>query len=280
LIQIGIMQGRLSPARARPQSFPWESWQAEFERARSFGFDAIEWLFDPVGYEQNPIWTEVGLTQIRESMLASGVTVRSICADYFVGQSLLGASEAERRRRVQVLNVLVTRASQLGVRVVVVPALEAGEVRDADGEAVLLDCLSEPLALARSGGVTLAVESNMPAERYLELMDRSADCALGICFDTGNRTAQGEDIIGDLDRLAPWVAEVHVKDRLVGGPNVPLGEGAAPFDGFFARLAVGGYSGPLILETTVQDDYEYHAKRNLAFVRSRVSRVHPVDANV
>jgi L-ribulose-5-phosphate 3-epimerase len=271
-MQLGIMQGRLSPARARPQSFPWESWQAEFDRARFHGFDLIEWVFDAVRYEENPIWTEAGLAQIRERTRSSGVSVETICADYFVQHPLLRAAQAERDHHIEVLNALVTRASQLGARVVVIPVLEVGEIQNVEEQVVLLECLRRPLTLARAVGVRLAVESNMPADRYLQLITQAGQPALGICFDTGNRTALGSDIVADIGRLAPYVCGVHIKDRLLNGPNVPLGEGAAPFDKFFSRLAVSGYSGPLILETTVRDDYEYHARRNLDFVRSRLSR--------
>jgi sugar phosphate isomerase/epimerase len=274
-MQLGIMQGRLSPARARRQSFPWESWQAEFERARFHGFDLIEWVFDAVRYEENPIWTEAGLAEIRESMRSSGVFVDTICADYFVQHPLLRASEAERSHHIEVLNVLVRRASLLGARVVVIPVLGAGDIRNAEEQVVLLECLRKPLTLARAVRVRLAVESNMPADLYVQLITQAADPALGICFDTGNRSAVGVDIVADIGRLAPYVCGVHIKDRLGDGPNVPLGEGGAPFDEFFQSLAVSGYSGPLILETTVGDDYEYHATRNLEFVRSRVSRVGP-----
>jgi L-ribulose-5-phosphate 3-epimerase len=271
-MQLGIMQGRLSPARARLQSFPWESWQAEFDRARFHGFDLIEWVFDAVRYEENPIWTEAGLAHIRERTRSSGVSVETICADYFVQHPLLRAAEPERDHHIEVLNALVTRASQLGARVVVIPMLEVGEIQDVKEEVLLLECLNRPLTLARAVGVMLAVESNMPADRYLQLITQAGDPALGICFDTGNRTAFGADIVADIGRLAPYVCGVHIKDRPLNGPNVPLGEGAVPFDTFFSRLAGSGYSGPLILETTVRDDYEYHARRNLEFVRSRLSR--------
>lgn len=271
-MQLGIMQGRLSPARARLQSFPWDSWQAEFDRARSYGFDLIEWVFDPVRYDENPIWTEAGLGQIRERMRGTGVSVATVCADYFVRHPLLRAAEPERNHHIEVLNALITRASQLGARVVVIPVLEAGEIQNTEEQVALLEYLRGPLTLARAVGVTLAVESNMPADRYLRFITQAGHPALGICFDTGNRTALRADIVTDIGRLAPHVCEVHIKDRLWGGPNVPLGDGAAPFDRFFSRLAVSGYSGPLILETTVLDDYAYHAKRNLEFVRSGLSR--------
>ncbi len=270
-MQIGIMQGRLSPARARLQSFPKDSWQIEFERARSYGFGLIEWLFDAVEYEENPIWTDAGLAQIRQCMMSSGVSVETICADYFVDHPLVPGPAGERRHHVEVLKVLITRASRLGARVILVPALEGGEVHNAEEQAVLLECLSGPLTLAKSAGVTLAVESNMPADHYLQFMGRGAHSALGVYFDTGNRSAEGFDIVCDIRRLGPYLRGVHIKDRCVDGRNVALGEGVVPFDGFFSALAVSGYSGCLVLETSVGDDYEYHARRNLAFVRSRVN---------
>ena len=275
-MRVGIMQGRLSPPGARPQSFPFDSWQTEFRRAQAYGFDLIEWLFTAADYEQNPIWTEAGLAAIRQRMLATGVSVASICADYFVDHQILRVPEGERRRHLQVLNVLIERAAQLEAPVIVLPVLDAGELRDASDDALLLESLREPLALAHSRGVTLALESNTSADRQINLVRQAADPALSICFDTGNRVAQGLDIVADIHLLAPYVSEVHIKDRLLKGPNVPLGEGAAPLQAFFEAVASGPYSGPFILETTVGDDYEYHAKRNLNVTRSRAISSSPV----
>ena len=280
-MRLGIMQGRLSPQGARAQSFPFGSWQSEFRRAQSYGFDLIEWLFAAADYERNPIWTEAGLADIRQCIMATGVSVASICADYFVDHQILRVPDGERRRDLQVLNVLIERAAQLDAPVIVLPVLDAGELRDATDDAILLESLLEPLALAHSRGVTLALESNTPGDRYLNLIRQAADPALSICFDTGNRVAQGLDIVADIHLLAPYVSEVHIKDRLVKGPNVPLGEGAAPLHAFFEAVTSGLYSGPFILETTVGDDYEYHAKRNLRFTRSSTSSSPvPVDPDV
>jgi len=277
-MRLGIMQGRLSPRGARPQSFPFETWQTEFQRARFYGFDLVEWLFSAADYTRNPLWTAPGLADIRQCIRASGVSVASICADYFVDYPILRVPDGERRRHVEVLNRLIERAAQLEVPVIVLPVLDAGELHDGRDDAILLESLIEPLALARSMGVTLAIESNTPADRYLNLIAQAADPALSICFDTGNRVAQGLDIVADIHLLAPYVREVHIKDRQLNGPNVALGEGAAPLDAFFDAVTSGPYAGPFILETTVGDDYEYHAKRNLNFVRSRTATAPvPVD---
>lgn len=266
-MRIGIMQGRLSPARTRPQSFPWDSWRAEFMRARTHGFDLLEWLFEAGAYQENPIWTDTGLNAVRDLVAQTGVAIDTICADYFVSHSLLRTPEPERQAHIEVLHTLIARTSQLGARVIVVPALEAGDVRNADDLACLVKCLRSPLERAQAAGVALALESNMPTDRYLRLV--AAAPTLGICFDTGNRAAAGLDIVADFSRLAPYVRVVHIKDRLPAGPNVPLGTGAAPLEAFLAALTSGHYSGPLVLETTVGSDYAVQARLNLEFVRSR-----------
>lgn len=268
-MRLGIMQGRLSPARERPQSFPSDSWQEELARARSFGFELLEWLFTAAGYERNPIWSSEGVAIVRERVKASGLRVESICADYFVAHPLVRMPDPERSQHIQVLNALIARAAELGSRVIVVPALEEGDVYGPDDIAALAGALRGSLSLAKAEGVTLALESNMPADRYLELV--SAAPLLGICFDTGNRTAAGLDIVSDIAHLARHVRVVHIKDRLLGGPNVPLGTGAAPLDAFLAALVDAAYSGPVILETTVGENYAAHARRNLDFVRSRLA---------
>ena len=266
-MRIGIMQGRLSPARERAQSFPWSSWEAEFDRARSHGFDSIEWLFDAPGYEDNPIWTREGCAAIRRAAAASGVSVVSVCADYFVSHPLLRAAEADRVRHLRVLDRLVGQAAEVGAGVIVLPVLEEGEVTSAADVDRLVGWLREPARTASAARVELALESNMPAELYLHLS--AAEPRIGICFDTGNRSAAGRDIVGDLGRLAPYLREVHVKDRGPDGRNVPLGTGATPLDAFLTGLGASGYAGPLVLETTVGDDYAAQAGRNLAFVRAR-----------
>jgi hexulose-6-phosphate isomerase len=50
---------------------------------------------------------------------------------------------------------------------------------------------------------------------------------------------------------------VHVKDRILGGTTVPLGEGAADFPSVFHHLAQIGYDGALILQTARAADGDH-----------------------
>src|SRR6266404_9886388 len=100
------------------QAFPWKSWEEEFCYARACGFDIIEWLFEADDYQQNLIWTKTGLQKIRREIVASGVQVRSVCADYFMAHPFYRVTEKERIQSVTVLKKLIIRAARLGIGVI------------------------------------------------------------------------------------------------------------------------------------------------------------------
>jgi hexulose-6-phosphate isomerase len=269
--EIGITQGRLSPpVPGRLQAFPWSSWEEEFSRARGCGFDIVEWLFEAERYEQNPICTATGLAKIRRQIAATGVQLRSVCASYFMTYPFFRVSEQERARSISVLNDLIRRAAALDVRTILLPVLEASEIRTGLEKVQLLDALSEPLSLAATHGIRLGLETELPASEYRDLVERGNHPALGVYYDAGNAAARGYDIAADLFTLSPFLCGVHIKDRKRGGPNVSLGQGDADFVGFFRVLAEVGYTGPLVLETASGEDYLSIASGHLKFVKDRL----------
>src|SRR5688572_25866868 len=122
--RLGIMQGRLSTRLpGRLQAFPWDTWEQEFSSAQACGFDSIEWLLTSERHEQNPLWTDAGLASIRARSAATGVQVRSVCADYFITRPFLRVSPVERLDSLAVLERLIAQSAALGAEVVLVPAL-------------------------------------------------------------------------------------------------------------------------------------------------------------
>lgn len=268
MYEIGIRQGRLSPAiDGRIAQFPWQSWKDEFVRARRCGFAAIEWLFADHDYEQNPIWIDSEHDEILRQSADTGIRIRSLCADYFIAHPLFGVSDRTRRHCVNVLNRLVVASARLGIEVVIVPVLEASEVRTAGERAQLLDSLREPLALAAARGVRLALETELPGLEWRAFVERHHP-TLGACYDTGNAAARGYDVAGDVRALAPYLCGVHIKDRKRNGPSVPLGQGDADFAAFFKVAAEVGYSGPLIVEAPVGEDPVRTAMAHVTFLKA------------
>jgi L-ribulose-5-phosphate 3-epimerase len=274
--KIGIIQGRLSPpVPGRLQAFPWSSWEAEFHRARSCGFDVIEWLFESERYEQNPIWEEAGLERIHHQIATTGVQLHSVCADYFMDHPFFRVSESERTRSVDVLNRLIMQAARLGIETILIPVLEVAEIRTETEKACLLESLSKPLALAQAHNIRLAVETELPAPAYRALIEECNHPALGVYYDTGNAAARGYDIAADIRMLGSRLYGVQIKDRTLGGPSVLLGRGDANFKTFFHALAEVGYIGPVVLQTAFGEDYMGIARAHLQFIRACLTAATP-----
>jgi hexulose-6-phosphate isomerase len=267
---IGIMQGRLSvpaPDGAR-QLFPSATWRQEFGLAAQSGFDCLEWLVTADRLSDNPICTASGVAEIAAQCAATGVTVPSLCADCFIARPFVHVDQAARRDSIAILEGLIEQSAQAGIAVVLIPLLDAGEIRDAADARVLRDSLHRPMSLASASGVRLAIESDMPGPAYRELV---ASLGAGACayYDAGNAAARGYDIVADLRVLGPALAGVHIKDRRRSGPSVPLGEGDVDFDALFAGVAGVGYVGALVLETPAGAEPLVAAQRQLAFARTR-----------
>jgi len=252
---IGIMQGRLSPAGARPQSFP-RQWQAEFIYARAIGFDHIEWLLTADELESNPLWTAP--QDVLRSVEQSGVAVRTLCADCFIQR---GHDEALLAR-------VLARAPAIGVETVIVPWLE-GNAADLHETRRRLRSLHQ---LSGTSPVRIAIESDLPAGDLRTSIEQCAS-SIGVCYDTGNAAAAGHDISADLHLLGTRVLAVHIKDRNRGGPAVPLGQGTADFAGIADALVAIGYRGPLTLETPHTTDPLHAARTQRGFLVQQLATV-------
>jgi L-ribulose-5-phosphate 3-epimerase len=271
--EIGIMQGRLSPpVPGRLQTFPWSTWEAEFALARSCGFDTIEWLFEEPRALDNPLWSASGRERIRRLIADTGIALRSVCADYFMAHPFFRVPDDERARSIEVLEALIVRAAGAGIRTVLVPVLETCEIRTPAEKSTLLEALRRPLAVADAEGVSIALETELPAGEYGALLAQAAHASLGIYYDAGNAAAKGYDLAADVRAFAPWLRGVHVKDRRRGGGSVPLGQGAADFPALFGALAGIGYERPVIVQAASGDDCLDLARGYAGFVREHLER--------
>ena len=85
----GIMQGRFTNKGGFfPQQFPWGNWEGEFEIASACNIDCIEWMFNADRYEENPLWTPQGREKIKNTIRNTGVSVLSVCANFFMESSI------------------------------------------------------------------------------------------------------------------------------------------------------------------------------------------------
>ncbi len=113
---------------------------------------------------------------------------------------------------------------------------EAAERAKADGMNLMIE--PEPICWCDSGRATVAVLEGLKNVR--------------INYDPGNVAwLENRDPIGEFDVVAPYIANVHVKDirPVRGEPEwVPAGEGIVDYRAHFRALRGIGYAGPISLE--------------------------------
>lgn len=109
---------------------------------------------------------------------------------------------------------------------------------------VLLERIREISRRFLKQGIGVALETGQEsAETLLEVLADLGDLRVGVNFDPANMILYGMgDPITALERLAPHVRQVHLKDALPAarpgewGTEVPAGEGAVDWDAFFRVL--------------------------------------------
>ncbi|MDD1665477.1 MAG: sugar phosphate isomerase/epimerase [Methanomicrobiales archaeon] len=266
---IGIMQGRLSPPReGRIQSFPVETWEEEFPKAREAGLDCIEWIYEKETEERNPLASDEGTARIRELAGTWSVGVHSICADYYMTEQLIDARGEVSRPNLRHLAWLMGCARRLGARYIILPFVDASSLRRVRRSAALKTLLEMILPEAERSGIEIHLETDLPPDTLIKVLREIDHRLIRANYDIGNSASLGYDPQRELTLLGEYIGSVHVKDRVLGGGSVPLGEGAADFPLCFRLLAESGYGGSYILQAArgADGDEVGLAARNRMFV--------------
>jgi sugar phosphate isomerase/epimerase len=187
----------------------------------------------------------------------------------------------ERARQADETRAWIEAANRLGAQSLRLTAGQAHEgVGRAEGLAWAAEGLTCCLDDARAAGVQLLYENHVrgavwsqndftqPAERFLEVVERTAGTDLKVLFDTANCLALGDDPLAVLAVVLGRVGALHVSDiRRVGAfePTV-IGSGAAPIVPVLQRLAASGFGGWISIEEASRTG-EAGFRQAVAFVR-------------
>jgi L-ribulose-5-phosphate 3-epimerase len=267
--RVGIMQGRLLPPFAgRIQCFPAEGWDREFALAAKAGLDCIEWIYDLPGENANPLASDDGIAEMGRLVKLSGVPVLSLCADYFMERPLLGPDESRSRERRETLAWLMRRSALAGIGRIVLPFVDASEIRTPEELDQVAAILEQALPVARECGLELHLETSLTPARFADLLGRLPESLVKVNYDSGNSASLGYDPREELAAYGQRIGSVHIKDRVRGGGTVPLGTGDTNFKDLFGGLRNLGYRGDFILQVARgREDEVERARRDRAFVR-------------
>ena len=269
-ISIGVFQGRLTPRKDRSiQFFPFDNWQDEFNAARDLGLDEIEFIFDDERFEENPLWSQAGRNRINELIKNSGVKVKHICADYFMASPFFRNEASKISKNIEALAKLIDYAKEIGATNIEIPLVDNSSIKTNAEEKSFVNALKKVLLRAKKAGLTIGLETDLPVDKFVSLIDTFDDPTIVANYDSGNSAALGYRHREEISSLAHRIGNVHIKDRRYGGSTVPLGSGDANLDEVFSSLKEVGYSGSIIIQAARGNDgsEKETVRQYIAFVR-------------
>lgn len=245
---IGVIQGRLSkPVGNKIQAFPAQTWQDEFALAKDAGLDAVEWIFeDPIA--ENPLWQAEGRARIKQIMEQTGVKIFNVCADYFMEHPFFRVPDTERLQSIEILKQIIPLCREIEAGSLEIPLLDNSRIETDAERDFAVAAIKEALPIAQKNEIALAFETSLPPDKFAEFLNALDHPLVKVVYDIGNSAQMGYDPAEELAAYGKYLSNVHIKDRVLGGGTVPLGQGNADFNKVFGELKNLNYQGHITLQ--------------------------------
>ena len=267
LSNLGCMQGRLSPMiNNKIQSFPSLYWKEEFSHAKNLGLKFIEWTLDYDQIFSNPIFIKKKVQLIRKLSQKYSVKIKSLTGDCFMQNPFW--KKKRHTREVSDLKKIIQACSNLGIKFIVVPLVDNGSLQELWHEKKLIIIFNSLVNFLKKKKIIILFESDYNPKRLQNFIKKFNPDFFGINYDTGNSAALGFDIKKEFHYYGDFIKGVHIKDRILKGKTVRLGEGNVNFKLFFRLLKSIKYKNHIIFQTARSENNKdvQEMKINLKYI--------------
>jgi len=247
---LGIMQGRLSePLIGRTQEFPINSWKKEFELANLLGIKVIEWTIAYTNFKFNPIFDLKNFNEIESLQSKYSIKIPSLTLNCFVSAPFYKYNELTGLESdISDLLWIVKNLKHTEVKTLVLPIVAECGVFSKSHLSKLTYCLKSIEQYLDSANVKIALECEFDIKYIAILLSELNHSVFGVNFDMGNSAALGHNPEEELLVCKDRILNIHIKDRLLSGHSVKLGDGAVNFNKIANLLTNQNYKGNMILE--------------------------------
>ena len=164
-VEIGIMQGRLSPPTNNTiQAFPEKSWKNEFKLSQKIGVNSIEWVYDT--FERNPIM-EREISEINNYIAKFKIKINSICADYFMVNKLFNESEKNIEKNLKVLKELAINSKKIGAKIIEIPLVDSSSLKTEKNKKEFVTNLKKIIPEISDIGLIITLETDFFPITYI-----------------------------------------------------------------------------------------------------------------
>ena len=261
---LGIMQGRLSYAGRKLQSFPKKPYE-EFKLASKIGYDFIEFFGEKVKNSKNPIWSNYGKKKYNSLSKKNSIKIYSFCDNYIINHSLSSI------KTLKVIEHTLNNLSILKIKKYILPLYGSSELNFKNKKKIYKN-VSKISKLCTKKNIELIFESNMSPKEF-ETFRRNTN--LDNCFflfDTGNRVLLKSNLVKDIYKFKNNIKHIHLKDKNIHNKNVIIGEGIVNFKSIFQALKKIRYKGSFTLESQRGKDIEFQATKNFIFFKKLIKK--------
>ncbi len=262
LLKCGISQGRLlTPPNKELQWFPGEKWKDEFLIANRIGLNHIELLAEEIHNDQNPIWSDSGIRDIKDYTKIYKLEMYSACFDYIIKNSI-SINNRINYGTLEYTKNFIKVCQKLKIRIIVLPLLGKSNLTLKTFN-LINNFLSIVIPFAKSKNLTISIESMAESKLINNLLSNFQKYSVGCVYDTGNRVIKSKSQYEDIHNLSKFINHVHIKDKDSKNNNVVLGKGLVRFEEIFKALKNINYNGKFTMETNRGINPEHTAIENI-----------------
>jgi len=264
--RIAFVQGRLvDEVNKKIQAFPRDSWELELKKASKNNIKYIELTVDLERVWENPIASNIGQSYLKEKLLEENIKPIACTADFIMHSPPWKGDKKKLHNIKSITEEIIHGLSKIDCNIIVIPFVDESSLKNKDYNKGIDFLLSLSKTLKESK-VRVAIESDFEPDILRGFIDLLPHDLFGINYDIGNSASLGFNYIEEFEAYFERIIHIHVKDRLLYGTTVPLGEGNADINGCFKAIKEHGYQGDFSMQTA-RDPMGNHIEAMLRYIR-------------
>jgi hexulose-6-phosphate isomerase len=260
--QIAFVQGRLvNKVDNKIQAFPRDDWEKELEIANENNINFIELTVDLNRIWENPVASSLGITKLKNKLSSCDIKPLACTADFIMHNP---PWKSDTEDITLITKKIIEGLGKIGCKFIVIPFVDDSSIQKDDEDAAFKFLMSLESCLEKNR-VEVAIESDFKPKNLFKLIKRMPSDLYGINYDIGNSASLGYDINEEFSLYFNRIKHIHIKDRLLRGTTVPLGEGNADLTLCFNLLRNYNYKGNFSMQTA-RDESGNHVEVMLKYI--------------
>ena len=260
--KIGFMQGRLikSEKKNSIQYFPEKNWIKELEIAHKNSFGIMEWTINSENLSKNPLYNG-NLTRLLKAVKKYKIKIPSITLDYFMQEPFFKKKKLKNKYKI-ISNIkrIISNGNKIGIKYFIFPLVDSSSLKSLiEEKRVIIEIKKLSKLLNKNSKILFEID--YPPKKLLKFIKKFKSQKIGINYDTGNSAGLGYDFDQEIKYIR-FIKNIHIKDRVLKGKSIRLGEGNWDYKKFF-KLIRSKYKGNFILQTARSKNNKHIEEINL-----------------